>query len=64
MSVLTGLNLEKMYGLSFPRNKANCSSVFIGCLLGLTVFSWRRYKDDLLMNCGLSCCIFTNQQLA
>ena len=24
-NVLTGLNLEKMYWLSFPRNKANCS---------------------------------------
>ena len=24
MSVLNGLNLEKLYGLSFPRDKANC----------------------------------------
>ena len=24
VSVLSGLNLEKMYGLSFPRDKANC----------------------------------------
>ena len=24
MSVLNGLNLEKLYGPSFPRDKANC----------------------------------------
>ena len=26
LSVLSGLNLEKMKGLSFPRDKANCPS--------------------------------------
>ena len=44
-------------GFLFPGTKQTvCNSemsVFIGCLLGLTVFSWRRYKDDLLINCGL-----------
>ena len=48
---------ENVMGFLSPGTKKTVRnsemSVFIGCLLGLTVFSWRRYKDDLLINCGL-----------